>query len=76
MQGALVGSDFYLTSTGWKEACKGFTPKTVAHDAIEDGLLEPGPKGKGYQKVRTPHGEGQFYVIRGKALGEFRAGSA
>jgi uncharacterized protein (DUF927 family) len=76
MLGAPEGWDYYLSPTGWRGACQGFNRQTVAHDAIEDGLLEPGPNGKGYQKVRTPHCEGQFYVIRGNALGEFRAGGA
>jgi uncharacterized protein (DUF927 family) len=70
------GWDFYLSPTGWREACKEFNRQTVALDAIEDGLLEPGPKGRGYLKMRTPHCEGQFYVIRGKALGAFRAEGA
>jgi uncharacterized protein (DUF927 family) len=69
---ALEGWDFYLSTTGWREACRGFNPQTVAHDAIEDGLLEPGPQGRPYRKERTLHGEGQFYIIRGKALGAFR----
>jgi len=68
------GWDFFLSPTGWKEACKGFNPRTVAKDAIEDGLLEPAPDGSPYQKRKTPHGEGRFYVIRAHAFGSFRDG--
>jgi uncharacterized protein (DUF927 family) len=67
------GWDFYFTPTGWKEACKGFDSATVARDAVEEGLLEPGPGGKPYRKERTPHGQGQWYVIRAAALGSFRS---
>ena len=67
------GWDFYFTPTGWKEACKGFESKTVALDAVEEGLLVAGPDGKPYRKERTPHGQGQRYVVSGKALGAFRS---
>jgi putative DNA primase/helicase len=67
------GWDFYFTSTGWKEACKGFDSNAVARDAMEEGLLKPGPGGKPYRKERTPYGQARYYVIRGKALGSFRS---
>ena len=69
------GWDFYLSPTGWKEACKGFDSRGVARDAIEDGLLEASQDGTPYQKRKTPHGQGRFYVIRARDLGAFRAGA-
>jgi putative DNA primase/helicase len=68
------GWDFYLTPTGWKEACRGFESRGVARDAIEEGLLEASQDGAPYQKRKTPHGQGRFYVIRARGLGTFRAG--
>ncbi len=67
------GWDFYFSTSGWKEACRGFDSQAVARDAMEDGLIEPGPQGRPYRKERTPHRQGQWYVIRAAALGDFRS---
>ncbi|HWQ08619.1 MAG TPA: DUF927 domain-containing protein [Holophaga sp.] len=72
--GKSCGWDFFITPTGWKEACKGFDVRAVARDAMEEKLLEAGQKERAYQKRKTPHGEGRFYVVRAQALGMFRTG--
>lgn len=69
------GWDFYISPTGWKEACKGFDRQAVARAAVEDGLLEPDERKTPptpYQKRKTPHGEGQYYMVRAQSLGMFR----
>lgn len=74
--GLAAGWDFFVTPTGWKEACKGFDPRAVARHAIQEGLLEGGPNGTPYQKRKTPHGEFRAYVIRSQAIGLFRVPEA
>ena len=71
--GRSSGWDFFITPTGWKEACKGFDARAVARAAVEDGLLEAGHEGRPYQKRKTPHLEGRFYVVRAHAFGMFRS---
>jgi len=71
-EGRSSGWDFWITATGWKEACRGFDARVVARAALEDGLLEAGHEGRPYQKRKTPHLEGRFYVVRAQALGMFR----
>lgn len=66
------GWDFYISPTGWKEITKGFDGREVSRTAIEEGLLEAGKEGEPYQKERTPHGQGRWYIIRASALGTFR----
>jgi putative DNA primase/helicase len=66
------GWDFYFSPTGWKEATRGYDAREVSRNAILDGLLEAGEQGEPYQKQRTPHGQGRWYVIRATALGTFR----
>lgn len=73
LEGKSCGWDFFITPTGWKEACKGFDARAVARDALAENLLEAGQKGHAYQKRKTPHGEGRFYVVRAQALGRFRS---
>ena len=70
------GWDFYLTSTGWREATKGFDGREVARNATAEGLLEAADDGRPYQKERTPHGQGQYYIIRADGLGQFRSETA
>lgn len=74
--GQAMGWDFFITATGWKEACKGFEPRAVARHALQEGLLEGGPTGTPYQKRKTPHGEFRAYVIRSQAIGLFRVPEA
>ena len=54
-------------------ACTGFDARAVARAAVEDGLLEAGHEGRPYQKRKTPHLEGRFYVVRAHAFGMFRS---
>jgi len=70
------GWDFYISPTGWKEITKGFDAREVGRAAIAEGLLEPGGKGEPYQKERTPHGQGRWYIVRSTGLGAFREASA
>lgn len=75
-EGQATGWDFFITPTGWKEACKGFDPRAVARHALQEGLLEGGPKGAPYRNRKTPHGQFQAYVIRSQAIGLFRVPEA
>lgn len=70
------GWDFFISPAGWKEITKGFNDREVCRAAIEESLLETGKEGTPYQKVRTPHGQGRWYIVRASALGQFREGTA
>lgn len=66
------GWDFYLSASGWAEACKGFNKRDTAKAAMDAGLLEPGSKGEPSQNKKTPHGEARFYIIRASALARWQ----
>jgi putative DNA primase/helicase len=60
------GWDFYFTSGGWREACAGLDPTTIAKALAERGLLEPGDDRHLAKKPNVP-GVGRVRVYHVKA---------
>ena len=61
--------DFYITADGWKEACEGFNPRSVAQACEAAGILEKSLAGKFSQSKTIPgYGKGRYYIIEASAI--------
>jgi uncharacterized protein (DUF927 family) len=67
------GWDYYLTSEGWKEACRGFSAPDVSRACVEAGLLKPDGQGKSATPTLIPgYTRNRYYIIRASARAAFQ----
>jgi hypothetical protein len=63
------GWDFYFTSGGWREACAGLDPRTIAKALAERELLEPEDTRHTAKRVSVPGcGRQRLYHIKASIL--------
>jgi uncharacterized protein (DUF927 family) len=61
--------EYYLTAGGWKEACIGFDPKSLAATLVERGMMSPRDARHRAKSVRIPgHGIRRLYHLLAKIM--------
>jgi uncharacterized protein (DUF927 family) len=71
-EGPIDGWDYFISTSGWREACLGFSSASVARACADAGILEPGTDG-GHSRSLKIKGQGKVrcYVVRAAGIAHF-----